>query len=233
MSFLNLGTPPPRDIYPPWPMTLIELVDRALAIAWGRLKAQYPAVIATQDEDKITDQLITELVGMRKNDFPPGFNSHLFGVPIRDGKVKNWSGKSIDQMPDITIYLAHPRSTVADDRYDAIFFECKVLKRKSNLNLYRKNGILRFINGQYAWSMPHAGMIGYTFSPTHQCPITSLTAYFSRKVKSVTIGNTLGCFKNPVKALSSSHPSASDTATTIHKRPYNASEIDLRHLWFT
>jgi hypothetical protein len=235
MSFVDLGTPPPSDIYPAWPVTLIEKVDQALSMAWQRIQATHPEIIGTEDEDQITDQLVTELTLMRRRDEPTGFNSNFFGLPTRDGKLPNRSGKSIDQMPDLTIHLSHPRSGVTDDRHDALFYECKVLKGRRNLNLYRKHGIKRFLDGQYAWRMPHAGMIGYIFAPFPQSPLTALTDYFSKTVKKMTIGATLGCSSSPMVAMSAPNSNVSDIASTVHTRPTAGSgsnDIQLRHLWF-
>lgn len=232
MSFVNLGTPPPKDTYPSWPLSLIECVDNALSIAWRRLHAKNPSIIATKDEDRITDELVTELTSMRRNDELKGFNSNFFGVPVRDGKIANQSGSSIDQMPDLTIHLAHPRQGVADDRHDALFYECKVITAKRNLNLYRKKGIQRFLDGQYAWRMPHAGMIGYVFQPAPKCPIAALTGYFAKKVKKTTVGSALGCNTTPAIAMVSLNTCVSDIAATKHTRNYNSSQIELRHLWF-
>jgi hypothetical protein len=232
MSFVDLGSPPPKDVYTAWPKTLVERVESALSLAWSNIRTKYPSVIATQDEDIITDHLLTELTLMRKNDKPAGFNSNFFGVPIRDGKLPNHSGKSIDQMPDLTIHLAHPRPGVADDRHDALFYECKVLKSNRNLSLYRSKGIMRFLSGQYAWRMPHAGMIGYVFDFSLNSPLSTLTAYFSKKVRKVAIGVALGCSNTPALAMASPNASTSSIISTIHTRSHNIGQVELRHIWF-
>ncbi len=236
MSFVDLGTPPPLNVYPAWSILLIENIDKALSMAWERIQTKFPNIIATADEDKITDQLLTELTLMRKKNEPLGFNSDIFSIPVRDGKLPNMSGSSIDQMPDITIYLAHPRHDVADDRHDALFYECKVIKGKRNLGLYRKNGIQRFVDGQYAWHMPHAGMIGYIFDPITKCPVNALTKYFSRKTKKTSVGEALGCTTSPVRVMAAPNKNTSDIAMTIHARKpgktiSSKDKIELRHLW--
>lgn len=205
-------------------------------MAWQRIQTKYPNVIATEDEDQITDQLLTELAAMRKTNQPAGFNSNLFGMPYRDGKLPNAAGTSKDQMPDLTIYLAHPRSGVADDRHDGLFYECKVLKGRRNLGLYSKNGIQRFIDGQYAWRMPHAGMIAYVFNPSQKSPVTALTKYFSRKSSSkATVGSALGCNSLPTVEMNAPNANVSDIVKTVHTRAAsnpNLGDIELRHVWF-
>jgi hypothetical protein len=236
MSFTNLGTPPPVDaVYPSWGSALIGMVDRALCIAWERVKTRHPALLQKADEDRITDQLKTELVAMRRNNEPPGFNSNLFGVPTRDSKLKDATGESIDKTPDLTVYPAEPRAGVADDQHDALFFECKVLDAKKGLALYCNEGIRRFVDGRYAWRMPHAGMIAYVLGKADRCPIKSLTKHLARRKGTSTIGSELGCFNAPTVAMQSPGTMASDVAETCHMRHVKdgtvLGEISLRHLW--
>jgi hypothetical protein len=162
VPFSNIGVPPVSlDCYPAWSKKLVAVVDRAMSEAWRRMLRDHSILIHAGDEDTITDQLRTELVAMRRENRPRGFGSAFFGVPTRDSKQRDCYGASIDQSPDLTIYPAHPRRGIADDQYDALFFECKVLDRTRGMDLYRLNGIERFTTGRYAWRMPHAGMIAY------------------------------------------------------------------------
>jgi hypothetical protein len=44
---------------------------------------------------------------------------------------------------------------------NALFIECKIIDDNKRMSLYLKNGISRYIDGQYAWSMRHSVMIAY------------------------------------------------------------------------
>ena len=237
VAFRNLGIGPAfTGPYPPWRSELLELIERALSIAWDSVRTRYPRLLAQADEDRITEQIKTELVALRTKNEPQGFNSDLFGMPTRDSKLRDWLGKSIDKTPDLTIYLAHPRPGVIDAQYDAIFLECKVLDARRGLRAYRKDGIERFLDGRYAWAMPHAGMIGYVLGRKANCPLSALTAYLSRRCGRRTIGAILGVVSPPSKVATSPRPSAADVAETIHKRSAplvrgKATQISLRHLW--
>jgi hypothetical protein len=236
MTFEDLGTPPPVGAaYPSWGSALIAMVDRALCAAWERVKKRHPALLQGADEDRITDQLKTELVAMRRRNEPAGFNANLFGVPTRDSKLRDAAGESIDKTPDLTVYPAQPRAGVADDQHDALFFECKVLDATRGLTLYCNEGIRRFVDGRYAWRMPHAGMIAYVLKIKDPCPVKSLTRHLARRVGTSTIGSQFGCAQAPTMAMQSPGTMASDIAETRHVRRAQdgttLDEIALRHLW--
>lgn len=236
MTYANLGSiPPSASIYPPWGTPVIELVERALCEAWLRVKQNSPQLLPIENanEDLITDQLKTELVALRKENIPNGFNDEMFGVPTRDSKLKSASNSSIDKMPDLTIYLARSRSVVTDDQHDALFFECKVLDKARSLSLYDEHGIQRFTKGWYAGYMPHAGMIAYVLGSPNKCPLTSLTKYMGKTKAGSKNKNSvqLGCSSSPTKAMTSPNTSiASDIAQSIHARSLRP-DIILRHLW--
>lgn len=236
MDFANLGIPPVvSETYPPWGGALVRVVDQALCIAWVRVRTKHPHLLKQADEDRITDQLKVELVAMRRNDEPRGFNSNLFGIPTRDSKLKDASGQSIDQTPDLTVYLARLRPGVADDQHDALFFECKVLDGKRGLALYCKEGIRRFVDGRYAWRMPHAGMVGYVLAGKNRCPVKSLTKHLAKSVGTSTAGAVLACVSGPEMTMPAPGIMAADVAETRHERQtkdgMRLGNIALRHLW--
>jgi hypothetical protein len=240
VSFSNIGVPPSSLApYPPWGTKLVTVVEQALSEAWLRLIHNHLALITGGNEDAITDQLMTELVALRGNECQPGFHAGFFGMPVRDGKLPNWDGKSIDQMPDITIYPAIPRHNIADQRHDALFYECKVLDKTRGLDLYRSQGIERFTQGRYAWRMPHAGMLAYVIGKSDSSPTTSLTGYFARiNQAGNTIGSQLGVFTPPTSVAKSATAYVSDVAESKHTRTApvvsgSESVISLRHLWLS
>ena len=238
MSFSNIGVPPSSlALYPSWGIKLVKVVEQALSEAWLRLLRDHSALVSGGNEDAITNQLMTELVVLRSIECPAGFHAGLFGMPVRDGKVPSWDGKSIDQMPDITIYPAIPRRNIADQRHDALFYECKVLDKTRGLNLYRSQGIERFTQGRYAWRMPHAGMVAYVLESSEISPTTALTDYFSHVNKAgKTIGSELGAFIAPTSVEKAKTAYVSDVAESKHFRTVpvlsgKMGVISLRHLW--
>jgi hypothetical protein len=238
VTFSSLGIPPVATTYPPWKKALIETVDVALCAAWERLKANHANLLAVGDEDRLTDQLKTELVALRRAKTLAGFNDAIFGMPVRDAKLRDGSGSSIDTTPDLTIYLSNSRMGIGDEQFDGLFFECKVLSKTRALRDYDSKGIARFTSGWYASRMPHAGLIGYAIDGKYICPATSLKQYFSAKRKGATQtkGELARCSSGPTKVMKSPGAMAADVAETVHGRQIKGvssphSDVALRHLW--
>ena len=240
MSYLSLGTPPPQyGLFPPWGNGLIEMVEQALRAAWRDLVANHPTVLATHDEDRITNALLDSLAKIRAQESVPGFTADVFGMPTRDGKLPDWEGKSIDKTPDITIYPAVPRRGVADTRHDALFFECKVLHLNRRLTHYGDQGIARFLDGRYAWRMPHAHMVAYVFVAKDRHPLTALSTHFGTvigKGSSDTYGQRLALNSVPTQVLPAGCPNTRPVIKTVHQRSApvvagTAPPIALRHVW--
>lgn len=227
MAFSSIGVPPPSLApYPPWDARMVSLVARALGEAWLILISHHIALVQAGDEDRITEQLKTELIALRSSDQPPGFNDALFGMPTRDSKLRDCHGRSIDQSPDLTIYPAKSRLGIADPQHDALFFECKVLDRTRGMDLYRAKGIERFTTGRYAWRMPHAGMLAYVLDKSECSPTAALARYFVRPgAAGLTLGEGLGVFEPPGQVVSAWNRWLSDVAETRHLR--TAPVVDL------
>jgi len=102
---------------------------------------------------------------LRKNGEIDGFNCALFGKVIRDPKITSVDKKHPDKMPDIFFDLKRDRLPILNDQ-DGLFVECKPVDRKHPiLSCYCKKGLVRFINGDYAWAMQNALMVGYVKTP--------------------------------------------------------------------
>ena len=106
MTFNSLGRPPARyAIFPPWPAELVSSVEQALQESWRALLQHYPHVLATLDEDKITEALVDIMIDVRKRASVPGFTPAFFGLPTRDAKHRDWTGKWIDQIELLPVPL--------------------------------------------------------------------------------------------------------------------------------
>src|SRR5258708_31137479 len=105
-----------------------------------------------------------------------GFSPAVFGPPIRGQELEDVSQKKLEKRPDLTFqqHVAVPAT-----RHHALFFECKVLGRGRTVGDYVKDGVRRFCDGRYAWAMPHAGMIAYSFSTRFDSAWSVLTTYWN------------------------------------------------------
>lgn len=75
---------------------------------------------------------------------------------IAGPEMLNFDGTSLQKRPDITVEWR-------SDRLSPLIVECKLLDEPSRktLDLYSKKGILRFVDGEYAWSEQEAVMVAF------------------------------------------------------------------------
>jgi hypothetical protein len=105
-----------------------------------------------------------------------GFSSELFETVERGAEVVNYSGMKLEKRPDLRFRMQGRIPSVSDRTHYGMFVECKLLDATHSLRLYAVNGVLRFVQGDYAWAMPHGMMLAYVRSsaPTHDDLITFL-----------------------------------------------------------
>ncbi len=150
--------------HPPIPQRTILLLCNVIRRAWQLLVENPPANfhLHSADEDTIT-QVMVEIIenSLRKSGEVDGFNCALFGKVIRDPKIANVDKIHPDKMPDIVFDLKRDQLPILSDQ-DGLFVECKPVDRNhSILSCYCKKGLIRFVNGDYAWAMQDALMVGY------------------------------------------------------------------------
>ena len=140
------------------------LICRVIRKAWQLLREdpeEGPSLQSAHEKD-INRKLVWILENrLRKNEEVAGFNSELFGNVERDPKIINYNNKSPDKMPDIVFRLGREKLTILSEQ-DGLFVECKPLDTGHPvLSCYCKKGLIRFVNGDYAWAMQDALMVGY------------------------------------------------------------------------
>lgn len=150
--------------HPRIPQRTILLLCTVIKRGWQLLEEKPPSGFKFQfsDEDTIT-QLLVEIIEnrLRKNGEIDGFNSVLFGKVSREPKITNFDKEHPDKMPDIFFDLKRGNLPVLSDQ-DGLFVECKPVDRNHTvLSCYCKKGLIRFVNGDYAWAMQDALMVGY------------------------------------------------------------------------
>ncbi len=150
--------------HPQIPQRTILLVCKVIKMAWQLLEEMPPSdfILQSADEDTIT-QVLLEIIEnrLRKNGEVDGFNCALFGKVTRDQKIPNVDKKHPDKMPDIFFDLKRDQLAILSNQ-DGLFVECKPVDRQHPiLSCYCKKGLVRFVNGDYAWAMQDALMVGY------------------------------------------------------------------------
>ncbi len=142
----------------------IILLCSVIKHAWELLEKKPPSgfYLQSADEDAVTLELVGIIENrLRKNGEVDGFDSALFGKVEREPKITNYNKEHPDKMPDILFDLKREAMPILSTQ-DGLFVECKPVDREhSILTHYCKKGIVRFVNGDYAWAMQDALMVGY------------------------------------------------------------------------
>lgn len=154
--------------HPPIHPRILMIISKVIQRAWLLINDKPPAGFSldTADEDTIT-QILVEVIEnrLRKHGEVQGFNCALFGKVSREPKITNFDKKHPDKMPDIFFDLKRDNLSILSDQ-DGLFIECKPVDRQHPIySCYCQKGLRRFVDGDYAWAMQDAMMIGYASTP--------------------------------------------------------------------
>jgi hypothetical protein len=149
--------------HPQIPQRSLLLICKVIKIAWKLLEENPPPDFhMLAHEDTITELLVEIIENrLRQSGEIGGFNRHQFGRVSREPKVTNFDKKHPDKMPDIFFDLKRGEIPIISEQ-DGLFVECKPVDiNHSILSHYCNKGLVRFVNGDYAWAMQDALMVGY------------------------------------------------------------------------
>lgn len=214
--------------HPPIPQRTILLLCNVIRQAWQLLTEGPPAgfVLHSADEDTVTQVLVEVIENrLRKNGEVDGFDCARFGRVVREPKITNVDKKHPDKMPDIFFDLKRDQYSILSDQ-DGLFVECKPVDSKhSLLSHYCNKGLVRFVNGDYAWAMQDAIMVGY---------IKGLHSFI--KLAAVLDDDKT----NNLKTISHSEIAEYAIYRSYHKRDFEwpeshggACPISISHLWLS
>ncbi len=230
MSF-DLGKPPEGPPpYQPWTSRHLKIVECAIVVAWQQLLArpEFATWAASAVERDITVELQARLIQMLNTGEVHGFTAAVFAPPIRGQEVDDYSGNRKEKRPDLTFLRLAARPV---SNHHAQFYECKVIGRGRTVDDYHNDGVMRFVDGRYAWGMAHAGMIAYVSSRPPLMAATALESYWTTARQKLRLA---GLPASPLKLdQTASHP----ISISVHSRGFRLSnlkvpgDITLRHLW--
>ena len=214
--------------HPPIPQRKILLICKVIRRAWQLLLKNPPAnfLLYSEHEDPIT-QVLTEIIEnrLRKSGEVDGFDYARFGRVSREPKITNFNKKHPDKMPDIFFDLKRDQYSILSDQ-DGLFVECKPIDGNHRiLSCYCNKGLIRFVNGDYAWAMQDALMVGY------------VTGHYSfEKLASVLDGRK----SEDLKTNGHSEVGRYSIYRSCHKREFEwlenhgqACQISITHLWLS
>lgn len=138
------------------------LLHQVLAYAFDILRSRFS--LKDKDEDSITLALVGVLENdLRKSGQVKGFDRLHFGEVSRHRQVENYNFEHPKKAPDVCIRFRDDEiPSAALSTHYAIFVECKPVDVEHTAgSKYCDEGMQRFVEGEYAWAMQDALMIGY------------------------------------------------------------------------
>lgn len=147
------------------PPSLMIVVQNLMSMAWRSLLQEVREgdfSICESTEDQITGRL-----HMILGELDAAGDSAVLGLsklqsPVREGNVRNYDGAHLDKQPDLAFRPIRDLISCGNTVPLAIFIECKPIDAKHPVpSTYCRAGLIRFVNGDYAWGVDRAMMIGY------------------------------------------------------------------------
>lgn len=239
-GLFTLGVAPDRFQlpHPPLGLPVILLVRRVVIFAFERLREESFS-FETAKEDQVTAALSSVIENdLRQKGSVPGFNRQTYEKVVRSGQVANYDLSRLTKSPDLCFKLRNdeeePNPVLSE--HDALFVECKPVDRTHSAGgKYCDDGLCRFVDGDYAWAMGEALMLGYVRHGR------SLEKNLIHDMREPTRFRALGILELPAVVL---HPAASAVAhaetlyVSRHRRGFSwvadkgaATDILVYHSW--
>lgn len=221
---LRLAKPPssaPQSFT--WDPAMVLWVEQLIKRSWKKVKRHVRLtgpVRETRLNTLLRRELLEELDRMVKRGIPS-----FVTVITSSEEVPDYKGSLVENKPDLVV-----RVDSYKQQWNALFIECKVLSRSATLSSYGVQGMARFVNGKYAWTMTHAMMLGYCVGPDHIAKKArpSLDSYLKRSNLRRSLINTGACDLGAKLS--------SQLVVTEHKRSFKLgghsfNNLKLRHMW--
>lgn len=153
IALLTQGIALPVPAVPP---EVIEIVIEAIIDAHAYIKANFPNILATEQEVEITTAIRNRMVNLLDGD--PLLRVIICSIG-RGEENLSYNGKHIEKRPDFSFWL-NVRGMIFP-----LIGEAKVIgsTRSQSVDSYCNKGILRFVKGEYSWWDRDAIMVAYVF----------------------------------------------------------------------
>lgn len=214
---------------------VMRVVAAAIHYAWSEIRSNpakhlVPASKGAPAEDRYTEAICQCLHQMLLSEaaMVPGFNSATFDSISRSESLCNFSGFSLNKQPDILIRLADG-PLIEARRWVGIYIEAKIVNMANPIGKYTKEGIDRFIKGEYGWAMQDGMMLAYQV-PKHR-PINSLAKALRTDAELATVADATGVW------LDETTNQIVGASCSVHNRKWeyvgggNPGNIRIWHLW--
>lgn len=224
-----------RLLHPPLSLRSHLIIETAICAAWELMLTRARAGFDLQaaNEDTITHELYERLYDeVFDKGVVDGFGREVFASVRREPKVRNFSGSSLDKMPDLLVEFID-RPVGAMNSQHGLFIECKPVDQNHPAgSAYCDKGLIRFVRGDYAWAMQSAMMVGYARAGYSVVPKLAEALASNRKEPIPTSFGPESCPRTRATSC------AEQIAISKHERTFRYIESDspagiivVRHLW--
>ena len=216
------------------PLSLMIVVQNVMSTAWSVLLddvRQGHFSICNATEDQITERLhmILGQLDAAGNSAVPGLSE--LQTPVREGNVRNYNGDHLDKQPDLAFRPIRHLISCGNTVTTAIFIECKPIDARHPIpSVYCRDGLIRFVKGDYAWGVDRAMMVGYVRN------ICSLPGGLSTPLADSALSSEMELV-GKLQVLPKT-ASGDSVCQTTHSRQFQlpgiaspASQIVVNHLW--
>jgi hypothetical protein len=202
---------------PPLFETTLRTVAEALVHAWNDLATAHAEILRNGDEPEITSLLEIRLNALIEENV---CWETLVRNVTRGRECLSYNGSHLEKRPDLSIHLTCRRPDFP------LVVECKLIDhpRRKTVDLYCREGIKRFMDGEYAWMCAEAFMLAYVRDGS-----TIATTLIPR------LATDAAC---AVLGLSTALPCGGDFARSRHERCFTylgtngpPGPIALWHVW--
>lgn len=200
----------------------LEIIADYLAQEWSELLHSCPEILASDDEVEANASM-----EIRLNNLDDPIWRSLVSLVVRGADTISHDGSHLEKKPDLSIHLTNRH------RNFRLEVECKLIDRTKGrtVNLYAKQGLARFLSGEYAWATREAFMLAFVRDGSF---IRSTLVPFLEKHKqgALDLYNT--------EALPTFVGTRMDLARSVHGRsfsyvhqqpPSSPGPITIWHLW--
>lgn len=147
------------------PLFLMILVQNVMSTAWRILLEEVSDgdfSICNSTEDQITERLYKHLGALDAAGESAVLGLSKLQSPVREGNVANYNRAHLDKQPDLAFRPIRDLISCGNTVPLAIFIECKPIDARHPIpSIYCRDGLIRFVNGDYAWGVDRAMMVGY------------------------------------------------------------------------
>lgn len=132
----------------------IEIILELLQRAYEGIRKEHPETVACADEKNINCLMVARLNHLVGEDPLAG---QMVRAVSRGSETINFNASRIEKRPDIQISLTGRQHVFP------LIVECKLVDtpKGKTVNLYCRDGLARFITGDYAWANHEGIMLAY------------------------------------------------------------------------